>query len=73
MQQKHLSGLKENLDAQIKSNKKEGGVSNALKRIKERPEGNYHANARFSVDKEKYEKGYDIIFNKNKKKKRNKL
>lgn len=67
MQNKHLKGLQEDLDIQIKSNKKNGGVSNALKRIKKRPEENYHGNARFSINKENYARGYNIIFNKKKK------
>lgn len=40
-----MSGLQSDLDAQIKSNQKSGGVSNTLKMAKARPEGNYHGNA----------------------------
>jgi len=46
MENKHLSGLQADLNKQIKQNKRTGGPSSALKRIKKRPSGNYHANAR---------------------------
>ncbi len=38
METKHLRGLDDDLNRGIKYNKKHGGVSDALKRIKKRPE-----------------------------------
>lgn len=65
METKHLRGLDQDLS---RGKKEGGGSSDALKRVCKRPESNYHANARHSVDMDKFRMGYDIIFNKKKKK-----
>lgn len=46
VQIKHLEGLQGDFDRQLRETKKMGGASDALKRMKKRPEGNYHAVSR---------------------------
>lgn len=70
METKHLKGLAQDLDKQLALNKKDG-VSDTLKSIKKRPEGNYHGNARYQYyNSEEYKEGWEYAFGKNKKKKK---
>ena len=57
----NLRGLDQDLKRGLDYNKKHGGVSDKLKRIKKRPEA-YTEKAQFNTDLEKFEEGWERVF-----------